>query len=242
MKYIILAAGRGTRLYPLTKIQPKCLFKLDEKVTVIERIIEQINKNDLNAEITVVNGFMKEKIEEKLKKYSINFVYNPFYEVTNSIASLWFVKGIINEDTIILNSDIVIANDLAKAIFGKKINVTKVLLDSSIRIQGDYNIQVTNDKVVVMSKELQDYFGEYVGITLLKKDDIAIFKNEMENMINNGFYDQWYENVLVQLIFNQNFDLRYFDVSDYEWTEVDEVNDLIKAKKIQEKDCKGNEK
>lgn len=235
MKYIILTAGKGTRLHPLTKIQPKCLFKLDEKITVIERIINQIKKYDLNAEITVVVGFMKEKIKETLKDCNVKFAENPFYEVTNSIASLWFVKEEISEDTIILNSDIVISEELAKAIFGKKIDLTKILLDSSIKISGDYNVQVNNEKVVVMSKNLEEYFGEYVGITLLKKENTLLFKKEMESMIDNGFYDQWYENVLVQLIFNKNFSLNYFDVNDYDWTEVDEVNDLIKAKKIQEK-------
>lgn len=235
MRYIILAAGRGTRLYPLTKVQPKCLFQLTEDTTVIQRIIEQICKYDNEAKITVVLGFMKEKIKEKLENEKINFIENPFYEVTNSIASLWFAKEYLTEDTIILNSDIVVSDDLAKNIFGKKIEKTAVLLDSSIRIQGDYNVQINNSNVIVMSKELKEYYGEYVGITLLKKIDIEIFKEEMKNMINSGFYDQWYENILVQLIFNKDFKLKYIDVCEYEWTEVDEVNDLVKAKKIQER-------
>ena len=122
MRYIILAAGRGTRLYPLTKVQPKCLFQLTEDTTVIQRIIEQICKYDNEAKITVVLGFMKEKIKEKLENEKINFIENPFYEVTNSIASLWFAKEYLTEDTIILNSDIVVSDDLAKNIFGKKID------------------------------------------------------------------------------------------------------------------------
>lgn len=235
MRYVILAAGRGTRLYPLTKVQPKCLFQLTEDTTVIQRIIEQICKYDNEAKITVVLGFMKEKIKEKLENKKINFIENPFYEVTNSIASLWFAKEYLTEDTIILNSDIVVSDDLAKNIFGKKMEKTAVLLDSSIKIQGDYNVQINNDNVIVMSKELKEYYGEYVGVTLLKKIDIEIFKEEMKNMINSGFYDQWYENILVQLIFNKDFKLKYIDVCEYEWTEVDEVNDLVKAKKIQER-------
>lgn len=235
MRYIILAAGRGTRLHPLTKVQPKCLFQLTEDTTVIQRIVDQIYKYDNDAKITIVLGFMKEKIKEKLVNKEIKFVENPFYEVTNSIASLWFAKEDLKDDVIILNSDIVISDDLAKNIFGKRPKETTVLLDSSIKIQGDYNVQINNDNVVVMSKELREYYGEYVGITLLSNIDIEIFSEEMRSMIDGGFYDQWYENVLVQLIFNKNFKLKYYDVCEYEWTEVDEVNDLIKAKKIQER-------
>lgn len=235
MKYVILAAGRGTRLHPLTKVQPKCLFQLDKETTVIERVIKQIKKYDKNANIIIVLGFMKDKIREKLSKEKVKFIENPFYGVTNSIASLWFVKEYLDEDTIVLNSDIVISDELAKIIFGRNIETTRVLLDSSIKVEGDYNVQVNNDNVVVMSKELKEYYGEYVGITLLKKTDIKLFNDEMKNMVNNEFYDQWYENVLVQLIFNKNFILKYLDVCEYEWTEVDEVNDLIKAKRIQER-------
>jgi len=52
------------------------------------------------------------------------------------------------------------------------------------------------------------------------------------NMVNKGYYDQWYENALVQMIFMHNFKLKYFDVCDYHWTEVDNVDDLLNAKQI----------
>lgn len=230
MQYIILAAGRGTRLRPLTNKLPKCLFKLGDDITVIERMVSQIKKYDEKAEITIATGFMKEKIEEKLE--GVKFVNNPFYEVTNSIASLWFIKESLNQDTILLNGDIVISNSLAEQLFSSKIENTEVLLDSSIKKDGDYNVQVSKEKVIVMSKELENYHGEYVGITLLAKKDTLKFKEKMEEMVEDGYYDQWHENVLVQLIFNENFILKYKDVADEEWTEVDCVNDLIRAKNI----------
>jgi hypothetical protein len=51
-------------------------------------------------------------------------------------------------------------------------------------------------------------------------------------MVEEGYYDQWYENALVQLIFKNDFQLYYEDICNYEWTEVDCVSDLIVAKGI----------
>ncbi|MGL5000428.1 MAG: NTP transferase domain-containing protein [Cetobacterium sp.] len=230
MRYILLAAGRGTRLNPLTNIHPKCLFSLDKETTVVKRIVDQIKKYDKNSEIFIVTGFMKEKIMSTIS--GVEYINNPFFEVTNSVASLWFLKEKLTEDTIILNSDIVLSDELAEKLFSNSIKNTRVLLDSSVKINGDYNVQINNEQVVVMSKDLKEYHGEYAGVTLISQRDIEIFKKEMLNMIDNGFYDQWYENVLVQMIFNEDFILGYEDISEYEWTEIDSANDLVKAKKI----------
>jgi choline kinase len=108
----------------------------------------------------------------------------------------------------------------------------KVLIDSSIRTDGDYNVQVNEDKVIVMSKELDDYYGEYAGVTKLDERSALLLYDEVTDMIDSGMRDQWYENALVQMIFRNNFDLFYMDICDYSWTEVDSVSDFLKAKKI----------
>ena len=54
-------------------------------------------------------------------------------------------------------------------------------------------------------------------------------------MIHNEQYDQWYEDALIQLIFENDFDLYYHDVSAYEWTEIDCVDDLLHAREIYRK-------
>ena len=101
---------------------------------------------------------------------------------------------------------------------------------------GDYNVEVSGNDVLVMSKELENYYGEYAGITKLDRFTAELFRKEVNDMVESGFYDQWYENALVQLIFKTNFKLHYVDVINYSWTEVDSVNDLLIAKQIYLKD------
>lgn len=234
MTYVLLVAGKGTRLNPLTLTHPKALFKLDEELTVLARMVQLIKLNDKSAKIIIVTGFQKDLIEKHVQ--DVTFVYNPFYAVTNSIASLWFAKDIIKDTNLtIINGDIVMSEDLVSTVLCKDVDVPVVLIDSSIKTDGDYNVQVNNEKVLVMSKDLEDYYGEYAGVTKLDSVSINLLMDEVTEMLSEGFYDQWYENALVQMIFKRNFNLGYIDICNYDWTEVDSVGDLIHAKRIHEK-------
>lgn len=231
MTYIFLVAGKGTRLQPLTLKYPKTLFKLDQNTTVLQRMVNLIKEFDKSAEIVVVTGFMRDIIEHSISE--VKYVYNPFYEVTNSIASLWFAKEYLDRDNVsLINGDIVMSDDLIRDVLCKETDKPLVLLDGSIKKDGDYNVQVEGDKVVVMSKGLDEYCGEYAGIAKLDKKSLPLYKEEVESMIKNGLYDQWYEDALVEMIFKNNFAVFYKDISEYDWTEIDCVSDLVFAKKI----------
>lgn len=76
-------------------------------------------------------------------------------------------------------------------------------MDSSIKTDGDYNVQVSDKSVVVMSKELENYDGEYAGITKLDPETSQCLKQKINNMIDKGYCDQWYENALVEMVFSK---------------------------------------
>lgn len=235
MRYIFLVAGKGTRLQPLTLSHPKSMFKLDKDTTLIQRMVCLIQKLDSQADIIVVTGHMRRSIEKELK--GVTFVHNPFYEVTNSIASLWFAREYLETDHVVLiDGDIVMSEELMRDIVCMPVEAPLVLLDSSIKTDGDYNVEVSGNRVLVMSKELSSYYGEYAGITKLDRNAAMLMKNEMEIMVEEGSYNQWYEDVLVQLIFKNDFRLYYKDIADYDWTEVDCVSDLLHAKNIHMKE------
>lgn len=235
MRYIFMVAGKGSRLHPLTLKHPKSMFKLDKDTTLIQRMVRLIRKHDKNADIVVVTGHMHNSIEAELE--DVTFVYNPFYEVTNSIASLWFAKEYLDADNVVLiDGDIVMSEVLMRDVVCKPVDKPMVLVDSSIKVDGDYNVEVSGDCVLVMSKDLDTYYGEYAGLTKLDRISAQLMRVEMEKMVEEGYYDQWYENALVQLIFKDDFRLYYKDICDYEWTEVDCVGDLVRAKNIHMKE------
>lgn len=235
MTYIFLVAGKGTRMSPLTKNYPKTLFKLEKDVTIIGHMIDMIKKYDNDARIVVVTGFMHESIEDCLGN-DVIFIHNPFYAVTNSLASLWFAREYLDSESVIINGDVIVSEKLMEEIISKHTDKPIALVDGSIKNDGDYNVEVIDDKVVVMSKGLNSYYGEFVGIVKADKKTSKMLRAEIDTMIHNEQYDQWYEDALIQLIFENDFALYYEDVSYYEWTEIDCVDDLLHARQIYRND------
>lgn len=235
MTYIILAAGKGTSLQPLTLKTPKSLYKLDRYSTVLQRMVKTIRKYDITAEIVIVAGFMYEHVLHEVEKENVILVRNPFYARTGSIASLWFARKYLERDNVtILNSDIVTEDKLVEDIICKSTDKPFILVDST-STKGKYNVQVQDNKVCVMSKNLSCFFAQYVCVTKLDAVSARFLLEEIDNMVNNEMYDQLFEDALVQMIFDNDFDLYYRDVKGYSWTEVDNVDDLIKAREVQHK-------
>ncbi|MBR6028804.1 MAG: NTP transferase domain-containing protein [Clostridia bacterium] len=232
MTYIILAAGKGTNLQPLTLKTPKSLYKLDRHSTVLQRMVRTIRKFDHKAEIVVVAGFMYDHVVRELERENVIFVRNPFYAITSSIASLWFAKKYLERDNVtILSSDIVFEDRLVEEIICQNTDKPYVLVDSS-KTGSKYNVQIQGEKICVMSKALSSCYAQYACVTKLDAVSARFVLEEIENMINEEMYGQWFEDALVQMIFEMDFDLYYRDIKGYSWTEVDNVDDLIKAREV----------
>ena len=141
MTYIVLVAGQGKNLQPLTLSHPKTLYKLDGKTTVLQRLVRSIRKHDKEAEIVVVVGFMYKHIQKELEDDNVTFVHNPFYSVTSSMGSLWFAKAYLQRENVaIINGDIVMSDHLMNDVICAHTDVPYVLLDSTRTDGNKYNV------------------------------------------------------------------------------------------------------
>lgn len=232
MKAIILAAGYGSRLKPLTNNTPKSLLTLNNNERILDRTLRILRKKGL-SDISLVVGYKHEQFDEY--KDVVKIYHNPFFAVSNSIVSLWFAKENLDEDVIILNSDVIFSEELLQLVLDSK-SEAAVLLDSSVKKTADYKVDISDNKVTVMSKELDSFFGEYIGITTLKKESALILKRQIDKMISKELLNEWYETALVELIFTEDFKLSFVDVCEEHWIEIDNINDLALAKKMAKKE------
>lgn len=233
MTYIILAAGKGSNLQPLTLKYPKTSYKLDEDTTVLQRIVRSIRKFDKNSEIVVVVGYLADAIKAELADENVKFVMNPFYEVTNSISSVWFARDYLERENVaIVHGDVVFSDELVKEYLVKETEHPYILLDSSCVKPGSYNAVTQGDQVMVMSKKLESFDAKYCCMTKLDPVSSRLLKQEVDNMINGNMYDQYFEDSLVQMIMFHDFQLHYVDIAGQQWAEVDGVDDLLLAQKI----------
>ena len=234
MTYIILTAGKGENLQPLTLNHPKSLYKLDDKTTILQRMVRKLRKYDAEAEIVVVVGYMYKQIQKELEDDNVKFVHNPFYSVTKSMGSLWFAKDFLQRENVtIVNGDIVTSDTLVQEVLCQHTDYPYVLLDSTHKEANKYNVQIQGDLVCVMSKNLTDFAGNYASITKLDAVSSRFLLEQLNQMVNEEMYNLFFEGALVQMIFQNNFELYYKDIKDYKWTEVDCVDDLLKARQIQ---------
>lgn len=234
MTYIILVAGQGRNLQPLTLSRPKTLYRLDGNTTVLQRLVRSIRKYDKEAEIVVIVGFMYQHIQKELEDDNVLFVHNPFFAVTSSMGSLWFAKDYLQRENVtIINGDIVMSDMLINDVICSHTDVPYVLLDSTKTDGNKYNVQVQGEKVCVMSKNLTEFIGNYASVVKLDAVSSRFVLEQLDLMVNEGMYNLFFEDSMVQMIFDKNFELYFKDIRDYQWTEVDNVDDLLKARQIQ---------
>ena len=106
---IIMAAGKGERLRPITLTTPKPLVTVNGK-RMIDSVIDSLYRNGI-FEIYIVVGYLKEQFIQLTDKYSgITMIDNPYYETCNNISSLYMAREHL-EDAIVLDGDQIIYND-----------------------------------------------------------------------------------------------------------------------------------
>ena len=103
MNALILAAGMGTRLRPLTNDRPKCLVAVNG-VPMVERQIQFLKEKCID-DITLVSGYKAEALEYLQEKYGVDIVFNERYDTCNNINSLYIVRDRFH-DTYVLEGDV----------------------------------------------------------------------------------------------------------------------------------------
>jgi choline kinase len=222
MKAIIMAAGIGRRLHELNMNKPKCLLTAGSE-TLIRRSVNLLVSKGI-SDITVVVGYKAGLIRNELNN-DVAFFENPLFLTSNSIMSLWYARDILEENVLLLNGDLYYEH----SILDNAINQTNavVMLADSTRIDNaDYRFGFNGNQINRFGKHLtnQETDGEYVGIVRIDKSFIKTFKQTLEEMINAGRTNIWWEDVLYSFILKQ-VPIHYFDVAGTFWTEVDTLQD-----------------
>lgn len=224
MKVLILAAGRGTRISRYLSGNPKCTVDIGEGQCLIQYTVDLLHSRGVQ-EIGIVLGYKQQVIREVLAGRKVTFFYNPFYDVTNSIASAWFAKEFLqNEDLLIMNGDVYLEASLLDQILAEEKSPV-MFADESRRETADYKFFYENGILKKYGKELEgaDITGEYIGIGRFSKDFLPGFVCRMEEMIARQEHSVWWENVIYSMTETQPVYVE--DVGGQFWAEVDYIED-----------------
>lgn len=232
MKAVILAAGLGTRLRPITNEVPKCMVPVNG-IRIIDKQIDNLLSNGVK-EIYVVDGYKAEVLAEHLKANfpQVHIVSNPRYAETNNMYSLYltskYVKG---EEFLLMNADVYYdSNIIAGMLQGE--NLSKIACDRSQYLEESMKITSDGDKIYHISKKISeaDHYAVSIDVYRISAEDSKVLFKEVEDTIEGRKDENSWTEVALDNIFPKTSFKPY--VIEGRWFEIDNHDDLHKAEEI----------
>lgn len=237
MQAIILAAGIGKRLKPLTDELPKCMVKVKGKPIIINMLDELVCSKKIK-EVLIVCGYMAEKIQKLVgnnyRGLKIEYLINDKYASTNNVYSLYLAKDWVDSDCVLLESDLYYKSDLLKSILSEE-HACSILVSpfNKLKMNGTVIIAEGIQARALVVKEHQKFLCDYpnlyktVNVYKFQKEFwIKKFMPALDLYIRTGNLNSYYELVLGSLIYYQNDDIVIKSIDEDRWYEIDDVNDL----------------
>lgn len=237
---IILAAGEGTRLRPLTENIPKCMVKFKGK-PIIEYILEAAYNSGI-TDVTIVDGYKSDVLQKHLNNKRVNFLTNKKYETTNMLSTLFCAKKIMNDDIIISYADIIYKKEILESLIAAK-NFFNVVIDTewkklwSLRMEDPLSdletLKIKDNKIIELGKKTNSYDnieGQYIGLIKISKEVINKVIRYYENLNKSVLYDgkdyaNMYMTSFIQMIIDNLMDVNPIFTRGG-WIEIDSIEDL----------------
>lgn len=230
MKAIILAAGIGSRLRPITDTIPKCMVSVNNKMIIDNQIQGLINSGI--EEIFVIGGYKFELLEQHLQIYpTVKLIHNNIYDSTNNMYSLFLSRNELKgEEFILLNADVFVDEKIIQQVCKTKIE-NAIVCDRRIFDVESMKI-VKTDSIEEISKTITKAQAYAVSIDIYKfsEDTSHILFNTVEDyIITKKELNLWTEVALNDILSKSNF--QPLEIQ-FPWVEIDNHEDLRIAEKL----------
>jgi len=232
---LLLAAGTGNRLYPLTQNLPKCLTLVNEK-SILERLVISLKQQGFKR-LVIVTGHQGNCISEFLgtiyEGMTIEYIFSPLYKITNNIYSLWMAREIINEPFTLIESDLVFdeslldgmcyPNRIAVANMQAWMNGTTVTVDQT---------QFVKKFQKGTTEAYDDIRYKTVNIYSFSLSSWHAIVVRLDQYISVGRVHNYYETVFAEMVADGSLCFKAVSFDYKPWYEIDTIADLAEAEKL----------
>lgn len=237
MKAIILAAGVGSRMRPLTDTTPKSLLPVADK-PILQRALENLQDVGI-TDILVVTGYQEETIKKfvtaNFPSLKVQFKTNTQYDTTNTGFSLLLAKDFAGGDDFIkFDADVVFEKNILEKLIDS--SVSALCIDRNINLEAE-EVKVTTDasgNVLQVGKTLNPHTaqGESIGIEKLTSDaGNKLFSILGELMKDTAHYQDYYDDSYTTLV-KEGVPFKAVDITGLKWVEIDNHQDYEKANNL----------
>lgn len=236
MKAVILSAGQGKRLLPLTADNPKCMLNIEDR-TLIEWQINELAKCGIKR-VSVVVGYHAARVEQLLQRcygvQRVKTIYNPTFAWADNLFSCWVALREMAEDFVLLNGDTLFEAGVMKGLLATPVQpVTLVIHKKRSYDADDMKVTLDGTRLVSIGKNLanEKIDGESIGMILFRGDGPSLFRSAVENaMCDPRAREKWYLSVIDQMA--RSMPIWTCSTNEFEWCEVDFPVDLKHAHKV----------
>jgi choline kinase len=239
MRALILAAGVGRRLMPLTADRPKALVEV-AGVPLIERILKACA--DAGAsEAVIVTGYLRERLERWLEvselPLPVRTVWNAEHATINNAHSLFVARELLDGDDFIkLDGDLLLSPALLVRLI-RATSRTAALVDAKAHLDPEAMKAVlrADGSIAAFGKWLSvaEASGESIGVERIANEDApALFEAIDEVVHREGNHAAYYEDVYHRLIARGGWRMDALDTAGLPWTEIDDAVDLTRASQV----------
>ena len=236
VRVIILAAGQGKRLLPLTADVPKALLDVGGK-SLIERQIEAFAACGV-TDFVVITGYASLRMEADLaaiaSRYGVTVkcVYNPFYAVADNLASCWLARADMDRDFIQVNGDNVFRSDLVERLLAApKADASIAINVKSSYDADDMKVMVDRGRLTEVGKTLpvDTVNAEAIGFYIFRGDGVKAYRDELElAMRDPQGLKRWFPSAVGSLA--KKMPISTIEITGLRWAEVDFPADLQHAR------------
>ncbi|GGX60227.1 nucleotidyltransferase [Litorimonas cladophorae] len=237
MHAIILAAGRGSRLLPLTTDLPKCLLPIGN-TTVLGMQLDTLYAQGIQT-ATVVTGFnshmVKAEIEARKSGPRVKIRYNPFFQVADNLASCWMARKSMKSDFLVINGDTLFTPELLQRILSAPAKDISVTIDQKGYYDGD-DMKVSLDGTVLTAigktLPLTETHGESIGMLRFMNAGPKIFTDELKRLMKTADGTKsWYLSVIHGLA-TSGVQIDTTNIKGNDWSELDTPEDYEVCRSI----------
>ena len=238
MKGLILSAGMGTRLDPVTRTRPKCMVRVAGK-PIMEYQLDSLRLAGVK-DCTIVVGYKADSVRgyfgSDYRGVNISYVENTVYAQTNNLYSLWLAKAELNDDVLLIEGDLVFDDRLVRKLV--RMDELNVAVVDRFRSHMDGTLILASGGVVdsMVLKADQGPRFDYgpalktVNIYRLSRESLMeAIVPEMEAFLAKGRTDQYYEAVFSSLIGSGRMNMAVMSTGNSKWAEIDTIGDLRDA-------------
>jgi len=233
MKAIILSAGQGRRLLPLTAEAPKCLLPVRGKRSVLQIQLEALAASGVDS-ATVMVGFGAELVEQALAEeirptIPVTTRFNPFYATSDNLITCWLALAEMQDDFMLVNGDTLFEPGVAEALLaGASGPATIAVSHKSEYDDDDMKVVLGPDRCLRgIGKKLdtKDPDGEAIGMSVFRGKGARAFEAALESAVRRPeSLRNWYTSVLHELA--SRLAIRTVSLDGLWWGEIDDQADL----------------